>query len=454
MEDKKQKKFYLKKEFLITKIFLIFLLIICSCSEVPKEKHFKGFLYNVIDGRSITITKYTGHNGSVHIPASIGGLPVTTIGDNTFYNCDSLTSVTIPSSVTNIGNFVFSNCDKLKDINVKKLNNWYMSIEGVLFDKSGQTLVCYPVGKRGAYTIPSFVTTIGFRAFYGCDGLTSVFIPSTVITIGSGAFSHCGGLKSVFIPSSVTTIGYDAFSDCGGLTSVFIPSSVTTIEDEVFYGCKRLTSVTIPSSVTSIKYNAFSLCINLTDINVETLNSAYMSIDGILFDKGGQKLIYYPKGKTGAYTIPSSVTTIEKFAFSDCDGLTSVTIPSSVTTIGNGAFSGCKNMTDINVETLNNTYMSVYGVLFEKGGQKLICYPAGKNGAYAIYSSIYSPVTDIGDMAFYFCEGLTHITIPSTITTIGDRAFSGCKSLTSVIIPSSVTTIGENAFDNGLTLYQ
>jgi len=319
--------FYLKKEFLITKIFLIFLLIICSCSKVSKEKNFKGFLYDVINGRSITITKYIGHKSSVHIPASIDGLPVNTIGDKAFYDCKSL-------------------------------------------------------------------------------------------------------------------------------TIVIIPSSVTTIGDRVFYGCKRLTSVTIPSSVTSIKYNAFSLCINLTDINVETLNSAYMSIDGILFDKGGQKLIYYPRGKNGAYTIPSSVTTIEKFAFSDCDGLTSVTVPSSVTTIGNGAFSRCKNLTDINVETLNNTYMSVYGVLFEKGGQKLICYPAGKNGAYAIYSSIYSPVTDIGDMAFYYCEGLTHITIPSTITTIGDRAFYGCKSLTSVIIPSSVTTIGEYAFDDGLTLYQ
>ncbi|MGL6193684.1 MAG: protein kinase domain-containing protein [Thermoguttaceae bacterium] len=147
-------------------------------------------------------------------------------------------------------------------------------------------------GKRVRVVIPRIieglpVTTIGYRAFSYCSGLTSVTIPDSVTTIGDGAFSSCSGLTSVTIPDSVTTIGDRAFSYCSGLTSVTIPDSVTTIGDRAFCSCRGLTSVTIPDSVTTIG-------------------------DG---------------------------------AFSSCSGLTSVTIPDSVTTIGNRAFNGCSGLT-------------------------------------------------------------------------------------------------------------
>ena len=106
-------------------------------------------------------------------------------------------------------------------------------------------------------------------------------------------------------------------------------------------------------------------------------------------------------------TIPNSVTTIGKYAFSDCSGLTSVTIGNSVTTIGEHAFSGCSGLTSV---------------------------------------TIPNSVTTIGEYAFEFCSGLTSVTIPNSVTTIGESAFSGCRSLTSVTIPNSVTTIGKYAF--------
>ena len=114
------------------------------------------------------------------------------------------------------------------------------------------------------------VTGIGYAAFSGCSGLTSVTIPGSVTSIRDKAFDGCSGLTSVTIPDSVTSIGNDAFYYCRGLTSVTIPNNVTSIGNYAFGGCRGLTSVTIPDSVTSIGSSAFSICRGLTSV---TFNS-------------------------------------------------------------------------------------------------------------------------------------------------------------------------------------
>jgi len=260
----------------------------------------EGLLYEVISGQYITITKYIGSEENVHITASINGLPVTAIGNNAFSEHKSLKSITIPSSVITIGNSAFrlcerltsviipssiitiedsafqasglasvaipssvktigknafNLCDKLKSINVDPGNGAYTSVNGVLFDKSGQTLICYPAGKGGAYTIPSSVTTIGDEAFFWCERLTNVTIPSSVTTIGGSAFFWCKRLTNVTIPSSVTMIGNGAFWMCSSLTSVTIPPSVTMIGERAFLGT-RLTIVTL-SRKTKVGNNTF-----------------------------------------------------------------------------------------------------------------------------------------------------------------------------------------------------
>ena len=265
-----------------------------------------------------------------------------------------------------------------------------------------------------------------------------------VVEIGNSAFYRCSGLTAVVIPGSVTEIGAYAFSVCSGLTAVTISGSVTKIWNGAFEYCSRLTAVSIPSSVTKIWEQAFRGCSGLKSFEVESGNERYCSEQGVLFTKGKDTLVRYPGGKPeGTYSIPSSVTEIESWAFADCSGLTAVTIPSSVTEIESWAFFGCSGLKSFEVESGNKNYCAENGVLFTKDKATLVCYPGGKPGeSYTIPSS----VTEIERFAFSDCRGLTGVTIPSSVTEIGWGAFSDCRGLTGVTIPSSVTEIGWEAF--------
>ena len=309
---------------------------------------------------------------------------VTSIGDNAFDRCSGLTSIAISNSVTTIGNKAFSECASLKEYIVSESNSSYRSIEGVLFNKDGTKLIAYPHNKSNTYTIPNSVTTIGNSAFYGCSRLTSVTFPNSLTKIEDWAFYNCIGLTSVNIPNSVTSIGVAAFYLCSGLTSVNIPKGVIAIE-----------------------ITAFRLCYSLKEYIVSEDHPSYRSIEGVLFNKDGTKLIAYPNSKSNNYTIPNSVTTIGYEAFFSCSILTSVTFPNSLNTIENNAFYYCSGLTSVNIP---------------------------------------NSVTSIGNNAFYYCKGLTSVTIPNSVTSIGDGAFNSCTGLTSVTIPNGVTTIRNCTF--------
>lgn len=203
---------------------------------------------------------------SIEIPAS-----VTTIGEEAFNNT-ALTSIEIPASVTSIGNGAFIDCEKLTSITVAEGNaNYSNDTNGVLFNKDKTTLIKYPKGKNAdSYEIPASVTSIGEKAFAGCEDLETVTLPANVTSIGDEAFMDCGNLQSIEIPAKVTSIGNSAFEECGSLTTVNILASVTSIGDDAFYDCKSLQSIEIHANVTSIGNYAFSVCSSLASV---TLNN-------------------------------------------------------------------------------------------------------------------------------------------------------------------------------------
>ena len=322
------------------------------------------------------------------------------------------------------------------------------------------------------------VTSIGYQAFRGCNGLTSVIIPNSVISIGyevfngcnnldytvydnayyignennpylvlveaknksvtscevnsqcklinSSSFSGCNSLTSVTIPNSVTYIGIVAFSGCSSLTSITIPNSVTCIEEGTFRECSSLTSVTIPESVTAIGSSAFSFCSNIASV---TIPKSVTAIGSNAFSFCSN---------IASVTIPNSVIAIGYSAFGDCASLTSVSIPNSVISIGSSAFRGCSSLTSV---TIPNSVTNI------------------ENGTFRYCNNLTSviipnSVTNIGDRAFSGCSSLTSVTLPNSVTSIGDRAFSDCNSLTSVTISNSITNIGENDFSGCENLKQ
>jgi hypothetical protein len=361
-------------------------------------------------------------SGAVEIPATV------TYGGVTY-------------SVTSIGNSAFFGCSGLTEIDVSASNTNYQSIDGILYNKAGDTLICCPMGKKGSVTIPNSVTSIGVRAFEGDSSLTGVTIGNSVKSIGDDAFYGCSGLTSVKIPDSVTSIGASAFYGCRSLVSVNIPNSVTrlgyksfsysdlkeiiisskvTVFDGSFSDCDSLTNVTIQDGVTFISDDAFSGCDNLTNVIIPN------TVIGIGWRS------FKDCNKLKRIGIPHSVISIGRESFASCISLDSVIIPNSVVSIDEGAFSGCKGLTKIQISDSITTI-----------ADSIFC-GCTKLNSVNISDGVYS----IGRIAFENCTSLAGVNIPKSVITIGYGAFYGCSELAKMVFPNNVTDIGSWAFEN------
>ncbi|MBE5882632.1 MAG: leucine-rich repeat domain-containing protein [Lachnospiraceae bacterium] len=411
---------------------LIFgMLLVCMGMMIPQDVQAVEFLYTadgvwefVVENGTATICNYShpqGESWDVVIPKTVtsGGMTYTVAKLNAyvFKNDVSLTSVVIPNTVKYISQETFHNCN---------------AMTSVTFEEGSQleTIGDYAFGTCRSLTrieIPASVVTLGKSAFDSCNLLESVTFEegSRLETIGNGAFNSCkireaklplslktigssafhgSLLTSIEIPASVTSIGSSAFEASASLTSVTFAqgSSCKTIGDQAFYGVP-ITSIEIPASVETIEAQAFNRCQALTSITFA---------EGSKLTTIGEKAFYYSTALT-EFTLPSSVTTIENSAFEGCTALTTFTIPknSRLETIGDGAFSGVTKVKEI-----------------------------------------YFPPTlkTIGTNAFRFSH-VEQFELPSGLTTIGDEAFTG-NDEDVIVIPPSVTTIGTGAFSSNNNL--
>ena len=361
---------------------------------------------------------------------------VVSIDDDAFCGCDVLTDVSIPNSVTNIGISAFSNCKNLADV---KIGNGVASITAYAFAEcANMTNVTFASG----------VTHIDSGAFKDCSALMRLKLPDTVTYIASRAFSGCSGLTELKLPEIMANIEWCAFEYCNSLTGVAIPVTMTNLTTQsVFYNCANLAEIMIPAGVTDINTYMFRSCTNLANIIVSPENTAYRSVDGVLFRNDDASVLLCPRRRRGAFAIPDGTRRIEHGAFAECVGLTdvtipdsmeeiggafgecvgltSVTIPASVKKIADSAFYACVGLTNIAVSTENPSYRSVDGTLFSKDGARLIQFPQGKKGAYAVPDG----VKRISHGAFYKCDYLTGVTLPSSVVNIEKPYFPSFKCM-------------------------
>ena len=242
--------------------------------------------YTLNDDGSASIKKYTGFAEDLTVPTELDGHTVTSIGGAAFFCCISLTSITIPNNVTSVDANAFAHCDQLTQITVSPDHPTLATIDGVLFEKTTRTLICYPCAFTAkSYAVPQGIQAIGEDAFSGCTSLTSIALPDGLTSIGDRAFSGCASLTSVALPDGLSSIGVGAFFGCFSLTSIALPDGLTSIGDYAFYSCASLTSITLPDSVTTIGRDAFEECPKLTlTVSRDSYALAYAKENGIRYD--------------------------------------------------------------------------------------------------------------------------------------------------------------------------
>ena len=423
-----------------------------------------GVLTYVDNGSTITITDCSNSaTGEVLVPATIVGKPVTRVLSSTFYNCTQITSVSIPEGVTAIESSTFDGCLALTSVSipstVTSINDRAFSYCASLASinlPAGLTGIgayafdhCYALA---AVTIPQGVTTLGRNAFDKCLGLTSLSIPSTVAAIPTFCFNDCSGLTEVNLPVGVTSIGTRAFGDCDRLTQINLPEGITTLGSLAFASCDLLEEVSLPSTLSGTTAGFFLYCPKLLSITVAPSNAAFKSVDGVLFNKSGSILLEYPGGRSGSYSIPEGVTTINA-AFNSCSKLTGISIPTTVTVIGDSAFGDCSGLTTVTIplgvtELGVNSFRRCTGLVSVGLPQSLLTI---KDWAFADCSALESiplpaNLTTIGFESFAMCVALEDVQFLAGLKTIGIRAYKQCASLEEVSVPAGVTTIGGGAF--------
>ena len=326
--------------------------VLSASAYVPYsyDGRYEGLYYNVTDTGEIEITGCYEYVRKVNIPIEIDGKSVTSIGSSAFYDCTSLTEITIPDSVTSIRECAFYDCTSLKNVYISDINAWFE----IDFDDLDSNPMCN-----------------GANLYCNGELVTEVAIPDSMESIGSYVFSYCTSLTKITIPDSVTSIGQYAFCGCTSLTEITIPDSVTSIGEGVFFGCTSLTEITIPDSVTHIENHTFDDCTSLRSVTFlspktgieegafSDCNADMKFITEDTYDQKGeaasvatnvtQLTVKHKEGKipAGAYegskrlkevTLEEGITLIEDDAFANCDNLEKIVIPKSVTGIRYTAF--------------------------------------------------------------------------------------------------------------------
>ena len=426
------------------------------------DKNKNTFYFEAVDSESITITGFSTTNSKPHavaLPATMHGkyvvgisaeafanaseiksftlpaakdykdnVPEFTIAEGAFRGCFALEAVKLPAYVTSIGAKAFYGCESIKTLSFE----------------AGSTLSVIPESafqgcvSLTALTIPGNVERIDKAAFFGCTALTSLTLEEGVKELGDQAFQNCSALETVKAPKSLVTVGKHAFAGCNAIKSASIPTwFISEIEKSALVEVTLIAGESIPAS-------AFKSCDALTTV---TLNTEIKEIGEYAF-VGCRSLAAFtiPDAITSignstfkncsslaAITLPAGITAIGNDAFSGCDALTEIVIPAAVATIGNEAFASCDKLASITVAEGNKNFVDVDGHLYNLEKTVLIQYAIGTaENAYTVPAG----VVEIKSAAFENSMTLVTLVIPDSVKTIGKSALAGCANLENATLPA------------------
>jgi hypothetical protein len=409
---------------------------------------------------SLPVATTIGESAFVATSLESVSLPVVqTIDVYAFGWCGSLTTINLPASLTTIGRNPFAGCPNLTSITIDPSNTVFTFHDGMLLNKAETILIAYP-SASGDITLPlPFITEIGDGAFSACYSLTSVSLPTATI-VGIEAFQECMSLESVSLPAA-ETIGDRAFHLCGSLPTMNLPV-VETTGYQAFWECESLTSVNLPT-VVDIGNLAFSGCTSLESVSLPVATT--------IGDRA-----FYGCTSLEAVSLPAA-TTIGGSAFERCTSLESVNLPvattigdwafivtsltelnlPAVTTIGTYAFGWCINLTTVSLPAslttvLSNPFAGCYtlttitvdpaNTAFTAHDGILLNKAETTLIAYpsAIDAIALPSIIEVGKGAFYGCYNLISVSLPA-VQTIGYEAFQECMSLTTVSLPATPPAI-------------
>lgn len=414
-----------------------------------------GIVYNITSFNSVEVGLNPSLSGSISIPSTVEYLgtnySVTHIQDSAFYDCNALTSLSLPNSITTIGNQAFHFCSGLTVLNipdsVSYIGSYAFSVcnaltsislpETLTYIGEGVFLNCYSLS---SIIIPQFVTSIPAKAFQGCYSLVNVVLPNNITSIGDYAFVACNSLITFNFPDELISIGNSSFYGCQ-FTQLSLPNTLNTIGNSAFEYCNLLTSISLPNSLVSIGHSAFNNCLSLihitlpdslTDLNDELFANcaSLISVDlpSSLIHIGDST--FFNCESLISVVMPNSLIGIGKFSFAYCYSLVSVSFSNNLLTMGDHAFIYCHDLTKLN---LPNSLTNIGSWSFEE------CSSLD-------FVKLPNTLSNISDGLFYNCYNLTAIDLPNSISIIGNESFSNCTYLKSITFPTGLTSIGQQSF--------
>lgn len=459
------------KRKIILGIFAAVLLSIPVYAESDELMTFSSedYEYTVDENGYATLTKYLGTDTDILVPDSIAGHIVTGLGDSLFYVQQAeIQEIQLSRDIKDLGAYVFLS-DTLQNITVDPENEYFTSVDGVLYNKDETEIAAYPIGRPAEeYAIKDGVTTVGPYAFYAGRNLKKVDIPNTVTDIEKFAFIMCENMDSVDLPDRLKTIGENGFYSCN-LSEILLPDSLAEIGEAAFNG-NPITEITIPAGVTEIGDSPF-MGTDLERINVADENERYYQEDGVLFDREENALVCYPCKKSGPeYQIPEGISCINTRAFTGNKELEKIVIPDSVTKIKDAGFSSCSNLKEASlpegITTLGRDIFSFDSGLTSLylpaslsdcdkeflGGTKFTNIEIAPENT-ALKEENHTLFTADGKILIrHYDTSSVEYTVPDGVEEITDTGFESCKTLQSITLPDSAKAFGEYTFSVAMGL--